>query len=364
MLKNDIGELIMDFISTTIHGFEDISAREISKIGGKIEKIISGKIIYSGEEDLIYRVNYSSKNVFRVVILLGMGEARSIEDIRNIVRNSKIDVRGNFEVKVEGEGNFKFRKDIEYVVREEILKNNTNARVSSSSEMRILCYLENNIFLFGMDTTGVGLNKRGYQIYKHPAPLNPIIASLLITWSNWKNEKLIDPFCGSGTIPIEAYHLGNRIPNKFRVFSFKNLPFYSEEEWMGIKRHYDRKIKHKSLDIGGIDKDINHVEGCKKNAQKAEAKISCIRGFAENLHLYLSNATFIITNPPFGLRIGSKKDIFSLYEKFAEELEEYFSGCSFVVITPYPKFEKYFRIIEKREFFYGNLDVFAYKIKI
>ncbi len=354
----------MDFVSTTINGFEDISAKEISQIGGKIEKIMDGKIIYSGDEDLIYRINYTSKHVYRTAVLLGMGKVESMNDIRNIVRKSDIDI-SNFEVKMEKKGNFKLREDkIESAITEEILKRNSKAKLIASPNVKILCYLEDNIFLFGIDTTGEGLNKRGYQIYHHPAPLNPIIASLLVDWSGWKKEKLVDPFCGSGTILIEAHHLRNRIPNKFRDFSFKRLPFYSEEKWMKIKKYYDGKIKNRNLDILGIDSNERHIEGCRKNSQNAGAKINCIHGYAERLHAYVSNVSFIITNPPYGLRVGSKKKIFSLYEKFAEELEEHFSGCNFVVMTPYSKFERYFDIMEKREFLYGNLDVFAYKIKI
>ena len=126
----------------------------------------------------------------------------------------------------------------------------------------------------------------------------------------------------------------------------------------------NRKIKKRELELIGVERFRKHVEGAKLNAKKAGVNIRCMVGYAENLHSYVNYAPHIITNPPFGLRIGSKKKIFRLYEEFARELEEYFSGSSLTLIMPYSKFEHYFKVVEKREILYGDLTTKLYRFKI
>lgn len=174
----------------------------------------------------------------------------------------------------------------------------------------------------------------------------------------------MDPFCGSGTILIEAYHLRNRVPNLFRDFKFLELPIYDGEMWSEIREKYIAAIRNSPLELIGIERFRKHVEGCKMNAERAHVKILCIQGLAERMHKYVDYAPFIITNPPFGLRIGSKRKIFKLYEDFAKELEQHFSGSELTIIMPSTKFEAYFHILEKRNILYGNLHVNAYRFRI
>jgi len=356
----------MLFLSTTVHGLKDLAAKEIENFGGKIRRILKGKIIFEGDEKLIYLLNYASKTIFRVTILLAQERIERLEEIRKIIRDSDFCIDTTFAVRTKRKGKHEFTSmDVNALVGEEVLRRCPQAKVNlDSPQITFLCWLENEDFLFTMDTTGESLHRRGYRVYQHPAPINPVLASIMLKFANWKGERIVDPFCGSGTILIEAYHNYNHVPNKFRNFSFPNLPIYREHLWKEIKEKIDSKISAKHLDLIGLEKFEKHIRGGKENAKRAGAPIRFIRGEAEKLHRYVNFAPYIITNPPFGLRIGSKKKIFKLYEDFAKEMEEYFSGTILTLIIPYEKFEAYFDVLEKREIMYGDLKTLIYRFKI
>ena len=356
----------MLFLSTTIRNLEDFAAKEIEEFGGRIVGMREGKIIFRGDSSLIYILNYAAKTIFRVTHLLFYGPVNNLDEIRRAVRETDFHIKSTFAVRTKRSGRHEFTSmDVNAVVGEEILRKCPDARVNlDSPQVMFLCWLEDEEFFFTMDTTGESLHRRGYRVYQHPAPINPVLASLMLKFAVWNGEKLVDPFCGSGTILIEAHHNYNHVPNRFRDFSFYNLPYFDEYAWNDIRERIDSMERNVPLELIGVEKFRKHVEGCKLNARNAEAQISCIQGDAKKLHLYVNSVPHIITNPPFGLRIGSKKKIFKLYEEFAAELEEHFSGTIFTVIIPYTKFEAYFKVLDKRDIMYGDLHTKIYRFRI
>ncbi len=355
----------MLYLSTTIRGIEDIAAREIEKLGARVVRVMEGKLLYEGNEDLFYVLNFLAKKINRVVIVLGYGHVERLDDIKRIAESSDVNVRSStFAVSTERRGEHDFTSiDVNRLLGDIILQKNPGSRVNlNDPDVPILAWVLDNFFVFGIDTTGPSLHRRGYRIAKHPVALNPVIASAMLDVSSWENS-VIDPFCGSGTILIEAYHQVRKVPNKFREFQFLRLPFFDSERWSEIKERYG-SAKGKEPHLVGIEKNPKYIEFARTNAERAEAKILVMQGRAEELHRYVSDVPYIVTNPPYGLRMGSKKDVFQLYEKFAEELEEHFSGSIFVVITPHRKFEHYFTVLEKRDILYGELHAWLYKMKI
>ncbi len=352
------------YLSTTIHGIEDIAAEELGKLGAKDFHLLEGKIVYRGDDDLFYRVNYFSKTVNRVVILFAFEEFENLNDIKRLVMNSEIYISGTFGVVTERRGKHNFTSmDVSAAIGEAILNKCPDARVNlNNPNTKVLAFVKDNLFMFGIDTTGTSLHRRGYRIKKHPAALNPVIAAAMIRLSGWKDGILLDPFCGSGTIPIEAYHSFKRMPNIFRDFAFKNLSIFSEEKWEKIKS--ERKLRKSEPRIVGIDKEEKYVRCAIENARKARAKITFMKGLAQEIHKIVDEMDFIVTNPPYGLRMGNRRKVFKLYEEFAEELENHFSGLIMVVITPLSKFEHYFQVLEKRNILYGELHARIYKLKI
>ncbi len=361
--RREVCETVL-YLSTTIRGIEDVAAEELKTLGARDIRVLEGKVVYRGDDELFYRVNYFSKTVNRVVVLFAFEEFEDLNNIKRIVMNSEICISGTFGVVTERRGTHDFTSiEVSAAIGEAILDKCPNAEVNlNNPDTRVWAFVKNNLFMFGIDTTGISLHRRGYRIKKHPAALNPVIAAAMIRLSRWRNGVLIDPFCGSGTIPIEAYHSFKRVPNMFRDFSFRNLPMFNEETLRKIIN--ERKLKKSEPIIIGIDKEEKYIQYATENAHKARAKITFKRGLAQEMHKIVDHADFIVTNPPYGLRMGNRKKVFKLYEEFAEELENYFSGAIMVVITPIRKFEHYFHILEKREILYGELHARIYKLKI
>jgi len=211
--------------------------------------------------------------------------------------------------------------------------------------------IQNEIYV-GIDTTGDdALHKRWYRIYNHPAPLNPTIASCMIKIAKWnKNEILFDPMCGSGTILIEAALKERNIPiGKNRQFAYYKI---FGEEIPEIKENED------IMEIYGMDKFMKHINGAILNARKAGVD-DTIKFFQGDATKYCMDADIIITNPPYGLRIGSKKIIKKLYDDFLKRAK---NVKKMVVITTQSEiFKQYainhgFKIDMELKIKYGNLD--------
>ncbi len=354
----------MLYLSTTMKGLEDIAMNELKTLGAKDFKIMEGKIIYHGNEHFFYRANYLAKTINRVVIIFSMENFENLKDIKRIVLNSDLCFKGTFGVTTERHGKHNFTSiDVNAIIGEALLQKCPDTKVKlDDPDVRVLAWILDSLFLLGIDTTGISLHRRGYRIKKHPTSLNSVIAASMIRISGWRKGILVDPFCGSGTIPIEAYHAFKGIPNMWRDFAFKRISFFDEERWEKTKRSV--KIKRGEPDVYGFDSEKKYIQNAMENVSRANAKIICGKGRAEELHKNIRNVDYIVTNPPYGLRMGNRKKIFKLYEDFARELEENFSGTIMVVITPHKKFEYYFDVLEMRNVLYGELQAKIYKLKI
>jgi tRNA (guanine6-N2)-methyltransferase len=205
----------------------------------------------------------------------------------------------------------------------------------------------------GIDTTGESLHRRGYRVYQHPASLKPSIAYALIRIAEWNaGESLLDPFCGSGTICIEAARFAWRMPNLLRkdTFLFWKLPFLPLEEFRDMILNLDRRIKKGELSIRGCDISPKHIEGAKQNASKADVKVSFYICDATEVEL---NCDKLIANPPYGLRLGSKYKAARLYRKFEHHL---FNSTweRAVILTACPQFFET-KPTKRFDIIYGNL---------
>jgi len=349
----------VEYLSETIKGIEDLAAKEIVELGGKIKEIGAGYIIYSGEKELIYRANYLAKNIDRVVIILQKGPLGNEEEIEmpNFMKNAK-----ECSLTMHTENSELSRKKIKELLRGKMKQLCKDGKEVINARYALFSYISGNNDILGIDTTGAPLRERGYFKFRHPASLNPLIANAMV--KSGGEREIIDPFCGSGTILIEAHHHWSKTPNMFRDFQFSEIDEINQEFGAQIANMINKWQNEHMGKYYGIDINKKYVFGAHENAKAAKASISCTVGNAESLHRYVDSVKLIITNPPYGLRVGTKKDVFKLYENFALELEEHFSGVNMVIITPYEKFEHYFTVLEKRNIQFGKLAVWLYKLKI
>lgn len=367
----------MRFYATLPMGLEKISAEEIRKIGGKVLEIKDqrGRVFFEGKDDLIPKLNFLSRTLERVMVLLGYERINSLDDIYACVK--KIDfsfIKPNQSFAIRslrvGEHNFTSidisREAGQAVIDSYLQDKKVRLRVDlDKPDIIVRADLIHDELFIGLDTTGdKALHKRWYRVYNHPAPLNTAIASSMIFLSGWRKGRILfDPMCGGGTIPIEAAMILRNIPpGKNREFSYfkflgEIIPEYDENT--GISPIY------------GSDKFKKHVEGAKRNAREAgvEDTIEFFEG--DILEIKDLETNFIITNPPYGLRIGRKRMIEDLYRGFFDRCSDILVRESIIVmITPYSRLvediskDLDLRLLEKLPVKYGNLDTTIFKLKM
>lgn len=194
----------------------------------------------------------------------------------------------------------------------------------------------NDICTISIDSSGELLHRRGYRQALAKAPLRENIAAGMVLLSGWdKSSPLIDPFCGSGTIPIEASLLASKIPPGLaRTFQFQTWPILKTKDWQQIFEQSKEMIQPHSAEISAYDRDQGAVEMAKANAARAGQKDSV--QFAVQALSYLepkSGPGWIITNPPYGIRISTSRDLRDLYARFGDILKEKFSNWRLCMIS-------------------------------
>ncbi|NLO89230.1 MAG: class I SAM-dependent RNA methyltransferase, partial [Clostridia bacterium] len=217
-----------------------------------------------------------------------------------------------------------------------------------------------------IDTSGPGLHKRGYRALNTHAPLKETLAAGLVLLSRWEPEiPLIDPFCGSGTIPIEAALIGlNIAPGINRSFVSEGWPQIPKKLWEKCRQEAKEKIDFKrELDIEGSDIDPEALKLAKLNASKAQVKGKII--FKQRpLSQLRSKKKYskIICNPPYGERLGNKREVEKLYREMGKVFKN-LDTWSYYILTSHRNFEKFFgkKATKKRKLYNGDIRVDYYQ---
>ena len=205
----------------------------------------------------------------------------------------------------------------------------TKPCLPSNEGQLILVRLVNDQCTISVDSSGELLYKRGYRQAVAKAPLRENLAAAIILASDWDCQSpLIDPFCGSGTLPIEAALLARRIaPGINRSFQFFDWPIFNQDKWNALLVEARHTILQASPPIIGYDRDAGGIEMSKTNAARAGQK-DVVRFNCQAVSYLepVSPAGWLITNPPYGVRISENKDLRDLYARFGSILREKFGG--------------------------------------
>lgn len=360
---------------TCTPGLEFISVRELESKGlGEVIEVRKGRgrIFFESEFERIPEIHCSMRTAERVVLLLHHGRAGSLDDIYRALRGvdfSFIEPEWSFAVRPTRVGEHDFTSvDIGRVAGQAVIDSYAQARGVrlkvnlDEPDVIVKCDLISDELIVGVDMTGdEGLHKRRYRVYQHPAPLNPTIAASLVYLSGWTHESsLLDPFCGSGTILFEAGMIARNTPIcKFRRdFSFlkffKELPEIEERE-VGLKLY-------------GVEKFKKHLEGARRIAEYVGIHPIFIKGRAERVSEYFEEVDYVITNPPYGLRVGRKGLIEELYSRFLESVSSILKRKMIVITKEREIFRRYarnfFSKIIEYDAKYGDLPVGIYSVEI
>lgn len=367
----------LEFIATATFGLEAVVKREIEALGYKIIRSEDAKITYMGDERAIARSNLWLRSADRVLLKMGEFKALEFEDLfqqtKAVAWEDIIPADGKFTVT----GTSVKSKLHSVPACQSIVKKAIVERLGSfycidrfeetGAEYTVKVTILKDRVTLTIDTSGTGLHKRGYRVCDVAAPIKETLAAAMVQLSFWKAGRLlVDPCCGSGTIPIEAAMIGRNIaPGLNRKFASQEWDIIPPEIWKEERKaafeaiDYDADIRIEASDISG-----RAVEAAIENAAEAGVddciefkKMDMARLTAEE------EGGIVITNPPYGERIGEKKQIEAIYSAYNEFYRKNPTWSLFMVTTDKEVENKIFgRPADRRRKLYnGRLEVCYYQ---
>lgn len=367
----------LELIATATFGLEAVVKREIEALGYKIIRSEDAKITYMGDERAIARSNLWLRSADRVLLKMGEFKALEFEDLfqqtKAVAWEDIIPADGKFTVT----GTSVKSKLHSVPACQSIVKKAIVERLGSfycidrfeetGAEYTVKVTILKDRVTLTIDTSGTGLHKRGYRVCDVAAPIKETLAAAMVQLSFWKAGRLlVDPCCGSGTIPIEAAMIGRNIaPGLNRKFASQEWDIIPPEIWKEERKaafeaiDYDADIRIEASDISG-----RAVEAAIENAAEAGVddciefkKMDMARLTAEE------EGGIVITNPPYGERIGEKKQIEAIYSAYNEFYRKNPTWSLFIVTTDKEVENKIFgRPADRRRKLYnGRLEVCYYQ---
>lgn len=362
-------------IATTNMGLEAVTKRELLDLGYEDLEVSDGKIKISCQLKDIAILNLRLRTAERVLLLIDSFRAETFEELFDKVFEIRwwdyIAEDDQFIIQGRSRKSKLFSiSDCQRITEKAIIeKLKMKYKVSwfekSGPRVKIEVSLLNDIAEITMDTSGDGLHKRGYREVNYKAPLSETIAASLVKLTFWNKDRILaDPFCGSGTIPIEAAMIEKNIaPGLMRDFDFVKFKFFDEDIYKEEKKkcysgiNYDEKLEI-------LASDVSHkaIQIAKANAEilGLEEDISFFQKDIRDLDLP-DDYGVIITNPPYGERIG-KEDVDELNKELGE-LARSLKTWSYYIITANENFEKNFgkKADRNRKLYNGRLKTYYYQ---
>ncbi len=366
----------LELIATATFGLEAIVAREVKELGYEQVTVENGKVIFNADENAICRANLWLRTADRVRLKVGEFKAVTFDELfektKALPWPDLLPEDANFPVDGKSVQSTLFSiSDSQAIVKKAIVESMKKRHRTEWFEEKGPLYpievsLLKDVATLTIDTSGPGLHKRGYRAVGSEAPLKETLAAALILIARWKPEiTLIDPFCGSGTIPIEAALIGqNLAPGMERTFISEQWPNIPRDCWRKARKEtHDRADYNRELDITGTDMDSSLINIARKNA--AEANVDHLIHFqARPLADFSSKKKYgkVICNPPYGARLSELKEVEKLYKqmgKFFRKLDTW----SFYILTAHENFESLFgkKASKRRKLYHGNIKVHYYQ---
>lgn len=363
-------------IATSTFGLEAIVAEEVRKLGYTDVKVENGKVEFITDISAIPRTNLWLRTADRIKLKVGEFKAKTFDELfektKALPWANWIPVDGEFPVEGKSVKSKLFSvSDCQAIVKKAVVESlNKEYKQSwfkeNGPKYKIEVALLKDIATLTIDTTGPGLHKRGYRDWIGTAPLKETMAAALIMLAKWNPDRpLIDPFCGSGTIPIEAALIGQNIaPGMNREFASEKWANLPRQIWRDARAEtHDLADYDRELQIIGSDLDHEILKVAKRNA--IEAGVEDQIQFQQMNVADLSsekNYGAIICNPPYGERLSELKQVERLYRTMGETFNQ-LETWSYYVLTSFEKFEHFFEkeATKKRKLYNGNLKVDYYQ---
>ena len=335
-----------ELIAKTFQGLEEVLAQELIELGANDVQIGRRMVSFSGDQEMMYRANFCLRTAVRVLKPISHFRARNADDVYKAVKeiewNEFLDLDTSFVVDTTVYSTeFRNSKFVAYKVKDAIVdyfmeREGKRPNISvSNPDLRLNIHIAEESCTLSLDSSGESLHLRGYRTATVDAPINEVLAAALIKMSGWKFDcDLIDPFCGSGTILVEAALMARNIyPGVFRrKFGFENWKDFNPELLSSIfdDDSNERTFEHRII---GFDINLRAVEAAQANAKAAgvadliTVEQREIRNFTQP-----ESPALLITNPPYGERLRPE-DLSDIYRTLGEKLKREFQGGEAWVIS-------------------------------
>lgn len=361
----------LELIATAAFGLEAVVARELQDLGYGEQKVEDGRVTFVGDELAICRCNLWLRSADRV--LLKVGGFRAVDfgeffpQVEALPWHEWLPVDAKFPVSGKSvRSRLHHEPTIQAVTKKAIVESlkrhyQRHWFQESGTEYQIEVSILKDDVLLLIDTSGAGLHKRGYRATSGAAPLRETTAAALVLLSYWNRERpFLDPFCGSGTIAIEAAMIGrNRAPGIGRSFLCEQWSQLPRECWKQAREEArDKQLGKPQAPLIASDIDGKVLRVAQANA--IEAGIGSDIDFKVQDVLELKTALeygVIITNPPYGERLGDEESAAAIYDDMADAFAP-LSTWSIYVLTSHPGFERFFRrrANRRRKLYNGRLE--------
>ena len=359
----------MKFAAPCLFGLEGIAGDELRRLNMENVTVENGRVLFTGDEFALARANVCLRTGERVLIVLGEFTARSFEELFQGVYKLNLEDYiprdGAFPVK----GHCLNSQLMSVPDCQAIIKKAASRRLGekygvswlpeTGAKFQLQFSIMNDRAILYLDTSGAGLHKRGYRAQGNEAPLRETLAAAMVQLARFRGREFFwDPFCGSGTIPIEAALIAkNRAPGLNRTFAAQAFPWMGKEIWEQVKTEAKDKEFSGKYQIMGSDNDPACVSLAFANARKAGVS-DCVTfrdGDATKMDLPAKEG-ILVCNPPYGQRMMEQHSAQRLYAAFGRHVK-FADGWKKYIITSEPEFEHYFgrRADKKRKLYNGMI---------
>ena len=364
------------FCVPCLFGLEGLCADELKRLGMAGVGAQNGQVIFSGEESDIARANINLRTGERVLLITGKTDALSFDQLFEGVRampwERYIPADGAFPVKGHSLGSqLHSIPDCQSIIKKAVAerlksKYKVGWLKETGTKYQIQFAIMNDIATLYIDTTGAGLHKRGYRPVGNAAPLRETLAAAIVKLSRYRGrEPVCDPFCGSGTIPIEAALTAiNRAPGLNRTFAARQWGWLNSKFWEDAVTEARSREFSGSYDIWGGDIDPKSIDISIENARRAGVSglIRFERADAAKFQRDYPGG-IILTNPPYGERVmlrGEAEDIYRRFGAAARGLDAW----KMYILSSHSDFERIFgrKAVKKRKLYNGMIkcDLYMY----
>ena len=359
-------------------GMEAVTKREIYDLGYEITRVEDGRITFEGDAEAICRANVFLRSAERVLLLVGRFKATTFEElfqgIKALPWEEYIPQDGKFWVKKASSIKSKLfsPSDIQSIAKKAMVERlkgvyKTDWFKEDGAAYPIRIFLLKDEVMVALDTSGDSLHKRGYRLQTSKAPITETLAAALIMLTPWRKDRiLVDPFCGSGTFPIEAAMMAANIApgmnREFTAEAWTNI--IPKQLWYDtVQEAQDMVDTDIEVDIQGYDLDGEVVKAARENAKRAG--VDHLIHFQQRDVAKLSHPKkygFIITNPPYGERLEEKADLPELYTTIGDVFKN-LDSWSMYMITSYEDAERYVgkKADKNRKIYNGMIKTYFYQ---